>query len=76
MYAKMVLGSRLLLSGQVIVCYVRAAHIILFDDILPCGLRTLVGEIKVLDVVVFQAGVLLGRVAEGFLAGSAPCACL
>ena len=62
----------LLLLGQVIVRYVRAADIVLLDDVLPRVLRALVGEIKVLDVVVLQPCIFLGSVAERLAARTAP----
>ena len=71
---KVPLDGCLLLCGQVVVRYVIAAHVILLDDVLPRFLRTVVGKIKELDVVVLQSGILLGGVGEGFLAGAAPCA--
>ena len=73
MDVQMTLDSILLFAGQVVVGYVRTANIILLDDVLPRRLRTAIGQIKVLDVVVLQTGILLGRVAEGFCTRSAPC---
>lgn len=74
MDAEVALDSGLLLPWQVVVGHVRATYVILLDDVLPRLLRTVVGKIEVLDVVVFQPGVFLGGVAQGFLAGTAPCA--
>ena len=69
---KVTLDGRLLLGGQVVVGNVGAADVVLLDDVLPRFQRAAVGQIEILDVVVLQAGVLLGGVREGFLAGAAP----
>ena len=74
MNVEVVLDGGLLVAGQVVVGHVRTADVVLLDDVLPCGLRTVVGQIEELDVVVLQAGVLLGGVAERLTARSAPCA--
>ena len=68
MYVEVVLDGGLLVAGQVEVGHIRAADIVLLDYILPCCLWTVVGQIEELDVVVLQAGVLLGGVAECLLA--------
>lgn len=71
---KVTLDGRLLLFGQVVVGYVGATHIIFLDDVLPRFLRTPVGQIEKLDVIVFQSRIFFGRVGEGIFAGTAPCA--
>ena len=72
MDVEVVLDGGLLVVGQVVVGHVGAADVILLDDVLPRGLRTAVGQIEELDVVVFQPGVLFGGVAQRLLAGAAP----
>ena len=69
---KMALDGGLLLWGQIVVSYIRATHIILLDDVLPRRLRAFVGQIEILDIIVLQTGVFLGRVTQCFFAGAAP----
>jgi hypothetical protein len=54
------------------VSYIRATHIILLDDVLPRRLRAFVGQIEILDIIVLQTGVFLGRVIQCFFAWAAP----
>jgi hypothetical protein len=73
-YVEVSLDGILLQCREVVVSYVVTAYVVFLDDVLPRFLRTLVGQIEELDVIVFQPCIFFGRVGESFLAGSAPCA--
>lgn len=63
-YVEVPLDGILLQCREVVVSYVVTAHVVFLDDVLPRFLRTLVGQIEELDVIVFQPCIFFGRVGE------------